>query len=102
VRPWNPTAEQLCRRFLMHRKIQIACASLCAALLGFTLHAARAQQQGNTAAPNPLVQLLESKGILTAADVAASSRQARPKPPTRNSPTSFCSAASSRKLSMTS
>ena len=55
----------------MHRKIQIVCASLCAVSLAFALSPALAQQQGNTATPNPLVQLLESKGILSAADVAS-------------------------------
>jgi hypothetical protein len=61
----------------MHRKIQIVCASLCAVFLAFALSPARAQQQanqaqqGNTAASNPLVDLLQSKGILTAADVAS-------------------------------
>ena len=55
----------------MHRKIQIVCASLCAVFLAFALSPALAQQQGNTATSNPLVQLLESKGILSAADVAS-------------------------------
>jgi hypothetical protein len=55
----------------MHRKIQIACASLCAVFLAFALSSARAQQQGNAATPNPLVELLQSKGILSAADVAS-------------------------------
>ena len=55
----------------MHRKIQIACASLCTVFLAFVLSPARAQQQGTPRTPNPLVQLLESKGILSAADVAS-------------------------------
>ena len=55
----------------MQRKIQIACVSLCAVFLTFVLSPALAQQQGNPATSNPLVQLLESKGILTAADAAS-------------------------------
>ena len=39
--------------------------------LAFALSPALAQQQGTAATPNPLVQLLHSKGILSAADVAS-------------------------------
>jgi hypothetical protein len=55
----------------MHRKIQIACVSLCVVFLTFVLSPALAQQPGNPSTPNPLVELLESKGILSAADVAS-------------------------------
>jgi len=55
----------------MQHKIQIACATLCVVFLALVISPARAQQQGNTATSNPLVQLLESKGILSAADVAS-------------------------------
>ena len=54
----------------MHRKIQIVCASLCTVFLAFAFSSALAQQ-GTAAPSDPLVQLLESKGILNAADVAS-------------------------------
>lgn len=53
----------------MYRKLQITFAST--VFLAFVLSPALAQQQGSGALPNPLVQLLESKGILTAADVVS-------------------------------
>lgn len=54
----------------MYRKTQIACASICVILLALVVSPAFAQQPGNGSAPNPLVQILQSKGILSAADVA--------------------------------
>jgi len=62
----------------MYRKTRFACPPICAVLIFFALSPARAQQQGSPAPPNPLVQLLESKGILTAAEAASIQQASSP------------------------
>ncbi|MGA7157666.1 MAG: hypothetical protein WBY53_12500 [Acidobacteriaceae bacterium] len=55
----------------MVRKFQIVCVSVCALLLALILTPAVAQQQSTASAQNPLVEILKSKGVLTADDVAS-------------------------------